>query len=75
MVDVVGINSAVPAATVAQVNKLKGEMTAGSFNVFAGPVKAQDGSIKVPAGRNMSDEELNSINWFIEGVNGTVPGK
>jgi len=75
MVDVVGINSAVPAATVAQVNKLKGEMTAGKFNVFAGPVKAQDGTVKVPAGRNMSDEELNGINWFIEGVNGTVPGK
>jgi simple sugar transport system substrate-binding protein len=75
MVDVVGINSAVPAETVAQVNKLKADMTAGKFHPFAGPVKAQDGSVKVPAGRNMSDEELSGINWFIEGVNGTVPTK
>jgi len=75
LVDVVGINSAVPAATVAQVGKLKGEMTAGKFNAFAGPVKAQDGTVKVPAGRNMSDDELNGLNWFVEGVVGQMPGK
>ena len=75
MIDVVGINSAVPADTVAQVDKLKADMTAGRFNVFAGPVKAQDGSVKVPAGRNMSDDELSGVNWFIEGVSGQMPGK
>ena len=75
MVDVVGINSAVPAAVTAKVAKLKSDLAAGSFNVFAGPVKAQDGTVKVPAGRNMSDDELNSINWLVEGVNGQMPGK
>lgn len=75
MVDVVGISSAVPADTVAMVTKLKGEFASGKMNAFPGPVKAQDGTVKVPAGRNMNDDELNSINWFIEGVVGTVPTK
>jgi basic membrane protein A len=75
LVDVVGINPVVPAAVVAQMSKKKAELTAGSFNVFAGPVKAQDGTVKIPAGRNMSDDEVNSINWFVEGVGGQVPSK
>ena len=75
LVDVVGVNPAVPAATVAQVNQLKGELASGKFNVFAGPVKMQDGTVKVAAGKNMGDDELGSINWFVEGVNGQMPGK
>ncbi len=75
MVDVVGVNSAVPAKVNADLARLKADMAADKFNVFAGPVKAQDGTVKVPAGRNMSDDELNGINWFIEGVNGQVPAK
>jgi basic membrane protein A len=75
MVDIVGINPAVPAKVTAQVAKLKADMAAGKFNVFAGPVKAQDGTVKVPAGRNMSDDELNSLNWLVEGVTGQMPAK
>jgi simple sugar transport system substrate-binding protein len=74
LIDLVGINPVVPAATVARVNKLKADLAAGRLTVFAGPVKSQDGIEKVPAGATMSDGDLGSINWFVEGVSGQAPG-
>ena len=52
----------------------KAEIVAGKFAVFAGPIKAQDGSIKVPAGKSLTDKEIDSINWYVEGVEGKLPG-
>jgi len=75
MVDIVGLNSAIPAGVVAEVNKLKADLAAGRFKVFTGPVKAQDGSVKVPAGQVMSDDMVSSINWLVEGVVGQMPAK
>ncbi|NCD08770.1 MAG: BMP family ABC transporter substrate-binding protein, partial [Negativicutes bacterium] len=36
------------------------------------PIKDQSGTVKVPAGKAMSDEELLKIDWFVEGVDGTI---
>jgi basic membrane protein A and related proteins len=41
--------------------------------VFAGPVQDQNGKIKIKAGQKMTDQELLSFNWFVEGVDGTIP--
>ena len=39
------------------------------FDVFYGPVKDQDGNIRVEKGENMSDEVLlNRFDWYVEGV-------
>ena len=39
---------------------------------FAGPLKDQAGAVKVPAGKAMTDAEILSMNWFVEGVQGKV---
>ena len=43
------------------------------FKVFAGPIKAQDGSTKVAAGQALTDKEIDSVNWYVEGVEGQLP--
>ncbi len=41
--------------------------------VFAGPLKDQNGQVRVKAGQKMSDKEMLEFNWFVQGVEGTIP--
>jgi basic membrane protein A len=43
------------------------------FTIFTGPIKDQAGEVKVPEGQAMTAEELLSMNWFVEGVEGDIP--
>ena len=42
-------------------------------NIFVGPIKDQNGAIKVKEGVKLTDQELLSMSWLVEGVVGTVP--
>jgi len=42
-------------------------------NIFVGPIKDQNGVLKVKDGVKLTDEELLSMKWFVEGVEGTIP--
>jgi simple sugar transport system substrate-binding protein len=48
-------------------------MMEGKFTPFQGPVKDQSGAIKVAEGKVMPLEELMGFNWYVEGVEGTIP--
>jgi len=54
------------------IEEKKALIESGSWDVFDGPIKAQDGTEKVPAGSSLSDEEKLSMDWFVEGVEGTI---
>jgi len=41
--------------------------------VFAGPIKDQNGILKVKKGSELKDEEIWKISWLVEGVVGTLP--
>jgi basic membrane protein A len=43
------------------------------FTIFTGPLNDQDGTEKVAAGTAMTGEELLSMSWFVEGVEGEIP--
>jgi len=43
------------------------------FTIFTGPINDQSGAEKVPAGTAMTAEELLSMMWFVEGVDGEIP--
>lgn len=49
------------------------EIIDGKLEVFVGPIKDNAGTIKVPAGQVMTDPQMLSFDWFIEGVDGTIP--
>ena len=63
----------VPDETKQLVEQEKQRIISGQWDVFHGPVKDQDGAIKVPDGQKMSDSDMLNMDWFVEGVEGTIP--
>ena len=55
------------------IEQRKQNLMAGRFDVFWGPIKDQSGKLRIAAGEKPVDEVLLGMNWFVEGVVGTVP--
>jgi simple sugar transport system substrate-binding protein len=75
MIKLAPLNPTIPADVKAQVAKLEGELKAGTFQPFAGPVVDQDGKTRVPAGKSMTDDELGKMDYYVEGVASKLPKK
>ena len=73
-VDLEDLNTgAIPAKAMQAVAAKRDELHSGKWDVFSGPIKDQSGAEKVPAGKTLSDPELQRINWYVEGVDGSLP--
>lgn len=72
MVKLSRFNPSLPAPLLAEVAAKTEEIKSGKLVVFSGPLKDQAGVVKVPAGKAMTDAEILSMNWFVEGVQGKV---
>jgi len=73
MVDIAPLSPAIPADVRAMVLQMKQDIGAGARHPFEGPVVDQDGKTRVPAGRNISDEALSKMDYYVEGVAGRLP--
>jgi len=73
MIKLAPLNPAIPAAVKVEVGKIEGELKAGKFHPFTGPVKDQEGKERAAAGQVMSDEDLGKMNYFVEGVASKLP--
>ncbi|ACR79660.1 MULTISPECIES: BMP family ABC transporter substrate-binding protein [Kosmotoga] len=73
VVDIAPIHSAVPRPIRAFVETYKKRIALGQYKIFEGPIKDQNGEVRIPEGVVPSDEELLSMYWFVEGVEGTLP--
>lgn len=58
--------------TKAQIKEKQDAIVSGSWDVFMGPIKDQSGTVRVAEGQKMTDDELLSFMWFVEGVEGSV---
>jgi simple sugar transport system substrate-binding protein len=67
------LNPNLPADVAADATKVIQGWTDGSYDVFEGPIKDQQGNVKVPAGSKLSYGDILGINWLVEGVEGTLP--
>ena len=56
----------------AAIDEAQAKLDSGEWDVFAGPINDQDGNVKIAEGVTMTDEELLSFDWFVEGVIGTI---
>jgi basic membrane protein A len=54
------------------VDEAEAALMDGSLVIFEGEIKDQDGNVVVEEGTALTDEELLSMTWLVEGVNGTV---
>lgn len=53
------------------VMQTKADLEAGNVVVFKGPIIDQDGNVKVAEGEVLTDENMGSVDWFVEGVTGS----
>ena len=60
----------VPQEVQDAVNKARTALDAGEIVVFKGPIKDQDGNVKVAEGAILTDDLMSSLDWFVEGVIG-----
>jgi basic membrane protein A len=63
----------VPEDVKTLVDESKSKILSGQWDVFTGPIKDQSGAVRVPAGEKMSDTDMLSFDWFVEGVDGNIP--
>ena len=73
MIELMPLNAAVPPDVAKLYEEKKKTIADGKFHPFGGPVKGQDGSIKVPAGQVISEKELWTMTWYVDGVEGQIP--
>jgi basic membrane protein A len=55
------------------MTKVEGEIRAGRFHPFTGPIKDNEGKERLPAGKTISDEALLKMDYYVEGVQGKLP--
>lgn len=73
MVEMAPYGDAVPADVRKLADEVKQSIIDGSFHPFQGPIKNQKGELVVKAGDVVSDKELLGLNWYVEGVEGSIP--
>jgi basic membrane protein A len=61
----------VPQAVIDKVTEVRAGLEAGTIITFAGPIKDQDGNIKIKEGEVLTDDAMSSVDWFVQGVVGS----
>jgi basic membrane protein A len=73
MVDIAPLGKSVADDVKKMIEDKKAKIISGEFDVFKGPIMDATGAVKVPDGKSMTDAEILSTNWFVKGVEGTIP--
>lgn len=66
------IDTAVPRDVQALVESRRKAIVAGTFKPFAAPLVDNEGHVRLAKGA-LDDAAIGSMNWFVQGVVGTVP--
>ena len=63
-----------PADVEAKAQEIKDAIEAGKYFAFTGPLKDNTGKVQLKAGEVADDVHLNTMMYYVEGINATVPG-
>lgn len=66
------LSDRVPAALVEEVERQRQAIVAGQLRVFEGPIRDTAGAVQVPSGRLMSDADLLTMDFFVQGVESEI---
>src|SRR5271168_1425272 len=73
MVVMAPLNPAIPPEAVKVFEAKKAALISGELKPFTGPIKDNAGKEMVAAGAVMTPETFNSLNWYVDGIDGSVP--
>ena len=68
------ITDAVPAEVKAEAEALIEKIAKGEYHPFTGPLNKQDGSVWLKEGEVADDATLHGLNFYVEGIEGKIPG-
>jgi len=72
IVDLAPLTANAPEGSREKVDEMRAKIVSGEFHVFGGPLKDQKGVVRVKKGEVMTDSEMLSMDWFVEGVVGKI---
>jgi basic membrane protein A and related proteins len=67
------LNAVIPPDAAKVYEDKKKAITDGTFVPFQGPIKDQSGAEKVAAGAKLPMDQVMSINWYVQGIEGSIP--
>jgi basic membrane protein A len=73
MVGIAPLGKSVPDDVKKLVEDAQAKIISGELNVFKGPIVDAAGATKVADGQVLADADILSTNWFVKGVEGTIP--
>ncbi|QYR19063.1 BMP family ABC transporter substrate-binding protein [Paenibacillus sp. sptzw28] len=73
MVDIAPLGPKVPEDVKKLVAEKKEQILKGELIVFAGPIVDAGGTEKLKKGETMSLADILQMNWFVKGIDGTIP--
>lgn len=73
ILDLAPFGDMVPQDVRDEVNAAKEQVMALELHPFTGPIRDNTGELRVEEGQTMTDEELLSFDWLVEGVVGEIP--
>ncbi|GGG79705.1 BMP family ABC transporter substrate-binding protein [Paenibacillus radicis (ex Gao et al. 2016)] len=73
MVGLAPLGSSIPDDVKKLVEDAKAKVLNGELNVFSGPITDAAGAVKVEEGKTMTLEDILVMDWFVKGVEGTIP--
>jgi simple sugar transport system substrate-binding protein len=74
MVQLVALHPSLPKALVSQVEERRRAIVAGTLRPFSGRLVDSEGTVRLERG-TLDDAAIASMDWFVEGVAGTLPMK
>jgi simple sugar transport system substrate-binding protein len=73
MVVLTPLNTSVPPDLAQLVETKKQAIANGTLHPFGGPLKDNTGVVRLQAGAVLTDQQLMTIDWYVEGIDGAVP--
>lgn len=73
MVEMAPFNEAIPAEVQAAGKAAEEGIRNGTIHPFTGPINDQEGNERVASGETLDDGVLLSMDWYVEGVQGSLP--
>jgi basic membrane protein A len=67
-VDLAPLNPIVPESVGTLVESQKNQLLQGTKEIFVGPLKDQQGVVRLKAGQRLTDSQLLSLDWIVAGV-------
>jgi basic membrane protein A and related proteins len=72
--DIAPYGPKVTAKTKAAIKAKRSALVSGKFYEFTGPLRDQQGKLRVPAGKRLTVKDLYAMSWLVKGVIGSPKG-